>query len=53
MQRFLEKGYTTFRAIEDVDYFLERFAGRMIYAFTWICEEPLDNLSVTAVTTGN
>ncbi len=53
MQRFLEKGYMTFRAIEDVDYFLERFAGRMIHAFTWICEEPLENLSATAVATGN
>jgi hypothetical protein len=49
MQRFLEKGYTTFRAIEDVDYFLDRFAERMMIAFTWICEEPLENLSGNAV----
>ena len=51
MQDFLEKGFATFRAIEDIDYFLDRFADRMIHSFTWICEEPLENLSATAVAT--
>ena len=47
MQNFLEKGYTTFHAIEDVDYFLRRFAERMTEFFTIICEEPLDTLDST------
>ncbi|MDH3621127.1 MAG: hypothetical protein OEV34_16050 [Gammaproteobacteria bacterium] len=44
MQDFLEKGYTTFHAIEDVDYFLERFAETMTQVFTRTCEEPLENM---------
>jgi hypothetical protein len=45
MQDFLEKGDATFRAIDDIDYFLDRFAERMLFVFTRICEEPLENLS--------
>ena len=45
MQDFLEKGYMTFRAIDDIDRFLDRFAERMVFVFTRICEEPLENLS--------
>ena len=52
MQDFLEKGYTTFQAIDDIDDFLERFAERMTVAFTWICEEPLANLDTTPVRYG-
>ncbi len=49
MQDFLEKGYTTFHAIDDIDDFLDRFAERMTDVFTWICEEPLENLDATLV----
>lgn len=44
MQDFLEKGYSTFHAIEDTDYFLDRFAIRMAEVFTRTCEEPLENM---------
>jgi hypothetical protein len=47
MQDFLEQGYTTFHAIENVDFFLNRLAVRMTKVFTRICEEPLDNLDST------
>lgn len=47
MQDFLEKGYSTFHAIEDVDYFLDRFALRLAYVFTRICEKPLDTMDTT------
>lgn len=47
MQDFLEKGYTTFHAIEDVDDFLDRFGERMTEVFTRICEAPLDSLDAT------
>lgn len=46
MQDFLEKGYTTFHAIDDVDYFLAQFAERITEVFTRLCEEPLANLDV-------
>lgn len=44
MQDFLEKGYSTFHAIEDVDYFLDRFASVMTEAFTRTCEAPLEDM---------
>ena len=44
MQDFLEKGYTTFHAIDDVDYFLGQFAKRITAVFTRICEHPLADL---------
>jgi hypothetical protein len=47
MQDFLEKGYSTFHAIEDVDYFLNRFAARLAEVFTRICKEPLDTMDTT------
>lgn len=49
MQDFLEKGYWTFRAIEEVDYFLDRLAVRMTEIFTRTCEEPLEKLSSVAI----
>ena len=52
MQDFLEKGYTTFHEIDDVDYFLDRFAGRMTEVFTGIYEKSLDSLNVTPVQPG-
>ena len=44
MQDFLEKGYTTFHAIDDVDYFLGQFAERITAVFTRLCEQPLADL---------
>jgi len=44
MQDFLEKGYTTFHAIDDVDAFLDRFGVLMMQVFERTCEEPLENL---------
>ena len=49
MQDFLEKGYSTFHAIDDVDLFLERFEVRMDAVFGRACEEPLENLSTDAL----
>ncbi|MDJ0711587.1 MAG: hypothetical protein QNJ14_14440 [Woeseiaceae bacterium] len=48
MQQFLEKGFTTFHAIDDVDEFLDRFRTRMMYVFTRTCAEPLDVLDAAA-----
>lgn len=42
MQDFLEQGYATFHDIDDVDYFLDRFAARMEEVFTRTCEGPLE-----------
>lgn len=47
MQDFLEKGYSTFHAIDDVDSFLERLAVVMTDAFTHACEAPLQGLDAT------
>ena len=47
MQDFLEKGYGTFHAIDDVDGFLERFEIVMTEVFTRTCREPLENLDDT------
>ena len=44
LQDFLEKGYTTFRAIEDVDHFLHRFSERLAGFYTRLCKEPLPDL---------
>lgn len=44
MQDFLEKGFTTFHAIDDVDAFLDRFGVLMMEVFERTCEEPLENL---------
>lgn len=41
MQDFLETGFATFHAIEDVDDFLERFASRMEEVFRRACDAPL------------
>ena len=45
LQTFLEKGYTTFVALEDVDQFLHDIALRMTEVFTWIFTEPLERLN--------
>jgi hypothetical protein len=52
MQDFLEKGYTTFHAIDDVDYFLGQFAERITAVFTRLCEEPLEDLDPIPVRYG-
>ena len=52
MQDFLEKGYTTFRAIDDVDYFLGQFAERITIVFTRICNQPLADLDPIPVRYG-
>ncbi|MFQ5982048.1 MAG: hypothetical protein ACE5KS_01610 [Woeseiaceae bacterium] len=44
LQEFLEKGYTTFVALEDVDEFLDDITRRMTEVFTRIYTEPLENL---------
>ena len=44
MQDFLETGYSTFHAIEDVDFFLGRFAERMEEVFGRACEAPLSDM---------
>jgi len=49
MQDFLEKGYATFHAIDDVDYFLGQFAERITTVFTRICKQPLADLDPTPV----
>jgi hypothetical protein len=41
LQVFLEKGYTTFIALEDVDQFLDDMTLRMTEVFTKIFAEPL------------
>jgi hypothetical protein len=45
MQDFLETGYSTFHAIEDVDDFLERFALRMEEVFRRACDAPLADMN--------
>lgn len=44
MQAFLEKGYETFSALEDVDRFLGEITIRMTEVFTYLFTEPLENL---------
>ena len=52
MQDFLEKGYATFHAIDDVDYFLGQFAERITAVFTRICNQPLADLDPKPVRYG-
>ncbi|MGB5258595.1 MAG: hypothetical protein WBN44_15175 [Woeseiaceae bacterium] len=44
LQEFLEKGYTTFRAIPDIEHFLQQIEKRMIRMFEIIYEAPLKEL---------
>jgi hypothetical protein len=44
LQRFLEKGYRTFVALEDVDQFLDDITLRMTDVFTRIFTQPVENL---------
>ncbi len=45
LQRFLEKGYRTFVALEDVDQFLDDMTLRMTDVFTRIFTEPVEHLN--------
>ncbi|MFQ6007263.1 MAG: hypothetical protein ACE5OQ_17380 [Woeseia sp.] len=45
LQSFLEKGYSTFVALEDVDQFLDDLTRRMNEVFTRIFTEPLERLN--------
>jgi hypothetical protein len=49
MQDFLEQGYATFHDIEDVDYFLDRFAARMKEVFARTCEGPLEEMDASPI----
>lgn len=49
LQDFLEKGYTTFRAIPDIEHFLQQIDERMIRMFEIIYTEPLEELSQPGV----
>ena len=44
LQDFLERGFTTFGAIEDADYFLDRFSERLTSFYTRLFKEPLAEL---------
>jgi hypothetical protein len=46
LQDFLETGYRTFTAIEDVDQFLNDISARTTNVFRTIHEEPLENLAL-------
>lgn len=41
LQQFLETGFSTFRNIPDVDYFLDVFEDRLIEIFSRVHTEPL------------
>ena len=41
LQKFLERGYTTFNALEDVDQFLDDMIARMTEVFTQIFTKPI------------
>jgi len=45
LQDFLEVGYHTFKAIKDVDRFLDDISDRTASVFGKIMEEPLENLA--------
>ncbi len=45
LQRFLEKGYRTFVALDDVDQFLDDITLRMTDVFTRIFTEPVEILN--------
>lgn len=42
LQKFLERGYQTFNALQDVDQFLDDMTVRMTEVFTRIFTEPLE-----------
>lgn len=44
LQEFLEKGYTTFREIPDIDHFLKEIESRMISIFERIYTSPINQL---------
>lgn len=44
LQEFLEKGYTTFREISDIDHFLSEIEDRMIRIFERVFTLPLDEI---------
>ncbi len=44
LQEFLEKGYSTFREIPDIDHFLGEIEGRMISVFERIYTLPMHRL---------
>lgn len=44
LQEFLEKGFTTFKQIPDIDHFLGEIEVRMIEIFERIYTEPLERL---------
>ena len=44
LQKFLEKGYSTFREIPDIDHFLGEIEGRMISVFERIYTLPMHRL---------
>ena len=44
LQEFLEKGYSTFREIPDIDHFLGEIEGRMISVFERIYTSPMHQL---------
>lgn len=44
LQDFLEKAYSTFRDIPDVEHFLDRLSVLMTQAFTRCFREPVENL---------
>ena len=53
LQEFLERGYSTFRSIHSLDYFLERLEERMTALFSHICNAPLDELDDTPLRVSN
>lgn len=44
LQSFLERGYSTYREIPDIDHFLDEIETRMTEVFTLIYTVPLDEL---------
>lgn len=49
LQEFLEKGYSTFRQIPDIDHFLSEIEKRMIRMFTIIYTAPQEKLGTPGV----
>ena len=50
LQEFLEKGFTRFRQIPDIDHFLREIETRMIEIFETIYTAPLDELRKPGIT---
>lgn len=44
LQDFLERGYSTFKQIPDIDHFLSEIENRMVEVFTQIHTAPLEEL---------